>query len=177
IQLLFSVLIISILLVGCGGNDEASSNEEKEDGQVKLTLWHYWSGHLEEVLQNNVNDFNESQDDIIVDLTFVPYDELTQQLLVGATSEDVPDIVIGGINEVQLYAESGILENINEQVESSGFADQLYENIADIHKKDEQFYGLPLHTNAVALFYNTDLVEEPPTKWDDLETIASNLTN
>lgn len=174
---MFSILIIiSLLLIGCGGKDEKTENNDNAGGKVKLNLWHYWSGHLEEVLQTNANEFNELQDDIEVELTFVPYDELTQQLLVGATSGDVPDVIIGGINEIEFYAESGILENINEQVEDSGLASQIYENIANIHKKDNEFYGLPLHTNAVALFYNKDLVSDPPTDWEELTNLADDLT-
>lgn len=174
-SLIFSIFfVISLMLVGCGDKPEQSSG--KNGDKVTLSLWHYWSGHLEEVLQKNVNEFNDSQDNIEVELTFVPYNELSQQLLIGATSEDVPDIVIGGINEVQFYAKSGILENINEQVEGAGLASQIYENIADIHKVDDQFYGLPLHTNSVGLFYNTDLVEEPPVNWDELVDLATDLT-
>ncbi|RHW30042.1 ABC transporter substrate-binding protein [Oceanobacillus profundus] len=174
-SIIFSTfIVISLILVGCGANGNQS--EGSSGDKVTLTLWHYWSGHLEEVLQSNVNDFNETQDGIEVELTFVPYNELTQQLLIGATSQDVPDIIIGGINEVQFYAKSGILENINEQVENSGLATGIYENIAAIHKIDDEFHGLPLHTNAVGLFYNKDLVDEPPVNWDELTNLATDLT-
>jgi len=177
---ILAMLVFSVIFIyGCGNNNDTENSAGDNDNgseQVTLSLWHYWSDHLEEVLINNVNDFNESQENIEIELTYVPYDELTQQLLIGATSSDVPDIIIGGINEVQFYAESGILEDISEQVESSGLEEQIYENIADIHKLEDQFYGLPLHTNAVALFYNTDLVEDPPETWDELQSQAADLT-
>ncbi|MGM8364288.1 ABC transporter substrate-binding protein [Virgibacillus sp. W0181] len=188
--IIFSIfLLFTLMIAACSGDKDngteqvnTESGDETEDtnteggDKVTLSLWHYWSGHLEEVLQSNVNDFNGSQENIEIELTFVPYDELTQQLLIGATSQDVPDIIIGGINEVQFYAKSGILENINEHVESSGLASEIYENIADIHKMDGEFYGIPLHTNSVGLFYNTDTVEEPPTTWNELTEAAEELT-
>ncbi|GGJ99245.1 sugar ABC transporter substrate-binding protein [Lentibacillus kapialis] len=141
-----------------------------------MTLWHYWSDHLETELTNRVEAFNASQSDIEVELTYVPYSELTQQLLISGTSGDTPDLIIGGINEIQFYAESGILENITDKVEESGLEDRMYENIAGIHKLDGEFYGVPLHTNAVGLFYNTDMVNEPPTTWDELKQKAADLT-
>lgn len=176
------LLVLSLIfLAACGGSgsngEDAQSDSESAEGEkVTLELWHYWADNLEAELKRNVEEFNESQSEIEIVPTFVPYSELTQQLLVSATSGDIPDLIIGGINEVQLYAEAGVLEDITAQVTESGKTEEMYENILDIHKVDDKFYGLPLHTNAVALFYNTDLVEEPPTTWAELESMAKELT-
>lgn len=170
-----------VFLAACGGSssdsDASESENESATGEkVTLELWHYWADNLEAVLKEYVEEFNQSQSDIEIELTYVPYSELTNQLLVSATSGDVPDLIIGGINEVQMYAQSGVLEDITAQVNESGIAEQMYENLRDIHQLDGKFYGLPLHTNAVALFYNTDLIEEPPVTWDELKTVAKEST-
>ncbi|MYL40536.1 extracellular solute-binding protein [Virgibacillus massiliensis] len=173
---LFSFLLIGlVLLVGCN-EEKNAGGEAKEGDKTTLTLWHYWSENLESELIDRVEAFNASQEDIQVELTYVPYSELTQQLLISATSGDMPDLVIGGINEVQFYAKSGILEDVTDKVKDSGLAEKMYGNIAAIHQLDDKYYGVPLHTNAVALFYNTDLVAEPPTTWDELESSAEELT-
>mgnify|MGYP001198472883 CR=1 FL=1 len=177
------LLVLSmVFLAACGGSADNSGNTDSESGstaegeKVTLELWHYWGDNLEAELKRNVDEFNESQSEIEIVPTFIPYDELTQQLLVSATSGDIPDLIIGGINEVQLYADAGVLEDITTQVTESGKSEEVYENILDIHKVDDKYYGLPLHTNAVALFYNTDLVEEPPTTWEELSEMAKELT-
>lgn len=176
------LLVMSLIfLAACGGSgsnseDAQSDSDSAGGGKVTLELWHYWADNLEAELKRNVDEFNQSQSEIEIVPTFVPYSELTQQLLVSATSGDTPDLIIGGINEVQLYAEAGVLEDITEQVTESGKTEEMYDNILDIHQLDDKFYGLPLHTNAVALFYNTDLVKQPPTTWDELESMAKELT-
>lgn len=175
------VILSLVFLAACSGNgsngDNAESGSETaEGGKVTLDLWHYWADNLEAVLKEHVDEFNQSQSNIKIELTYVPYSELTNQLLVSATSGDVPDLIIGGINEIQMYAQAGVLEDITAQVNESGIAEKMYENLVDIHQLDGKFYGLPLHTNAVALFYNTDLVEKPPVTWDELKTMAKDLT-
>ncbi|WP_174614665.1 ABC transporter substrate-binding protein [Virgibacillus ihumii] len=168
------LIILSTILIGCNG--QSQSEGKSSNGKVTLDLWHYWTDNLESTLKKYVEEFNKTHSKIDIELTYVPYSELTQQLLIGATGGDLPDLIIGGINEVQFYAKSGILEDISEKVKNSGEAESMYENIIEIHKVDGKFYGLPLHTNAVALFYNTDLIKEPPTNWGELTQMAQELT-
>jgi len=40
---------------------------------------------------------------------------------------------------------------------------------------DGQLYGVPVTVDTYALFYNKDLVEEPPTTWADLKTWAADF--
>src|SRR5699024_5758859 len=46
---------------------------------------------------------------------------------------------------------------------------------------NDEYYGLPVGSNALGLFYNEDMFEEagvePPTKWDELIETAELLTD
>lgn len=164
------------ILAACS-SEETSGNNSKESGTQSIELWHYFEGNLKDVLEDNVTKYNESQDKVEVKLTFVPYGELNNQLLISGTNDATPDLVITGINEVQLFAESGVLEDMTANVEEWENNDQITEDIMDIHKVDDNVYGLPIKTNAIVMFYNKDMVEEPPTTWEELKKTAADATD
>ncbi|MFZ4453653.1 ABC transporter substrate-binding protein [Salibacterium aidingense] len=171
-----------LILTACGdnGNSEGAGNEENKEGsneeKVNIELWHYFVEGNEKVLTEFVNQFNESNKNVEVELTFVPYEELTNQLLVSTTGGESPDLVIGGINEVQYYAESGALTDITSYIEEWDYINKIPEGIRATHQLDDQYYGLPIKTNAMAMFYNTDIVETPPETWEELEKTAAEVT-
>ncbi|MFB5662973.1 ABC transporter substrate-binding protein [Alteribacillus sp. HJP-4] len=178
------VLMMS-LLTACGGEDntesEAGSNadgtDENSGGETAtLELWHYFVEGNERVLTEYVNKFNEENENVDIELTFVPYEELSNQLLVATSGGQSPDMVIGGINEVQYYGESGALIDMTSYTDEWEYLDSIPEGIQDIHQLDGSYYGLPIKTNAIAMFYNTDVVETPPETWDELRDAAAEAT-
>ena len=66
--------IISILLttaVLCSGCQSTKTVEKRE--KTHLILWHYWDiKKNQENLQNLVDDFNNSQNTIEIEITYVP---------------------------------------------------------------------------------------------------------
>ena len=64
------ISICSTVLVGCG---EKRENEDKSEKNAKsvLTFWDFHSGTEAEVIENMINEYNDSQDKVKVEYSSV----------------------------------------------------------------------------------------------------------
>lgn len=99
------------------------------------------------------------------------YDDLRGQVTTAAPAGEGPDIFIGGHDWVGEMAASGIAAPID----LGGRDDEWFPVALEAFNYNGQLYGMPYQSEAVALFYNTDLVPEPPTTLDELTAICDGL--
>jgi maltose-binding protein MalE len=99
------------------------------------------------------------------------YDDLRGQVTTAAPAGEGPDIFIGGHDWVGEMAASGIAAPID----LGGRDDEWFPVALEAFNYNGQLYGMPYQSEAVALFYNTDLVPEPPTTLDELTAICDAL--
>lgn len=111
-----------------------------------------------------------------IELVTVPDDDFRPRLSLAAPSGEGPD-VLGpvahdwiGVFAAQRIAQAWTQDTI------SGFADLSGPSVQGV-TVDGQIYGVPLFSEALALVYNADMVPEPPTTWQDLVTMAGELTS
>ena len=94
--------------------------------------------------------------------------------LYGPTGEG-PDIIIGAHDWLGQLATNGLVEPLD----LSGVSDNVSPTALGAFTYDTgeggQVYGLPYAAEAIALYYNTEMVPEPPTTWDELIQIATDL--
>lgn len=179
LSVLLAATLSAGLLAGCGGGGQESSSTEESGGtteKTELNIWHYWSDTQEEMLQEYADKFNEQSDTVSIKCTYVPYGEYTQKVLTAAASGDGPDVLIYGNNETAVLAESGVLGEMTDLVEEGGFTDRILPEVMKSHEYNGEYYGLPIYGNCLALYYNKDMVSEPPKTWDELLTVAEQVT-
>ncbi|WP_181346854.1 ABC transporter substrate-binding protein [Thalassobacillus sp. CUG 92003] len=177
------VLVVSMLMLvvmAACGNNEGSTETEGSDGKKELLLWHYYTSS-EEALNKMLDDYNSSQDEVEVVAEYVPFDEMNRQLSVGTAGDTLPDIVVSDTVNNASMASMGILTDLSSKIEEWGKSDQLLEGPLNSAKYKDSYYGLPLTTNSLGLFYNKDKldeagIEEPPKTWEELEEAAAALT-
>ncbi|SDJ26992.1 ABC transporter substrate-binding protein [Salimicrobium halophilum] len=179
-KLVLVMVVLMVVVMAACGNSEGISETEGSDGKKQLLLWHYYTGS-EDALNSMLDEYNQSQDEVEVVAEYVPFDEMNRQLSVGTAGDTLPDIVISDTVNNASMASMGILSDITSQVEEWGEADQLLEGPLNSAVYQDKYYGLPLTTNSLGLFYNEELlneagIEEPPSTWDELEKAAATLT-
>ncbi|MDQ0297989.1 multiple sugar transport system substrate-binding protein [Salibacterium salarium] len=175
-------------LTACGGGDgEGSDDVTQEEGTTngepeEVLIWDYFTGVGQEVFYEQVDEFNNSQDDIVVKTEYVPFDQIKQQLSVGSTGDALPDIVnIDHVDNAAL-ASQGVLADITDKVDEWGETEHFLEGPLNSTMYEDSYYGLPYTSNTLGLFYNEDLLEEagfsePPETWDELEEVAAAFSN
>jgi multiple sugar transport system substrate-binding protein len=157
-----------------------AAKDAEASGKKVITFWHYMSEDKEGKYVNEaVDEFNNSQEDIFVDAQYIPRDELMKQYTIGVVSGDLPDVGMVDNPDHNSYASMGVFEDITDLYEQSGDQNFLEGSINSCYY-DDKLYGLPWGNNCLGLFYNVDMLEEAgvevPTTWSELEDACAKLT-
>ena len=168
IPFLLSATLACSVLGGAAYADDASGD---------VTIWYYWEteGH-QKALGHIIEEFNNSQDDITVEAKYVPFADFKKQLSVGASADELPDLVILDNPDHAAYAAMGIFADITDKFDVSNY----YEGPVNSCTLDGRLYGVPFGSNDLLLFYNEDMLKEAgcevPTTWDELLEAARATT-
>ena len=148
-----------------------------EEASGDVTIWYYWEteGH-QKALNHIIEEFNGSQDGITVEAKYVPFADFKKQLSIGASADELPDLVILDNPDHAAYAAMGIFADITDKFDVSNY----YEGPVNSCTLDGKLYGVPFGSNDLVLFYNEDMLKEAgcevPTTWDELLEAAKATT-
>ncbi len=168
VPLLMSVGLACAMLGGAVHAEEASGD---------VTIWYYWEteGH-QKALNHIIEEFNGSQDNITVEAKYVPFADFKKQLSIGASADELPDLVILDNPDHAAYAAMGIFADITDKFDVSTY----YDGPVNSCTLDGKLYGVPFGSNDLVLFYNEDMLKEAgcevPTTWDELLEAAKATT-
>lgn len=200
LSILIALSMLATLLVGCSSKkDEASTSSDTgtkvtpatEQGTTStdstvdnassasgdVTIWYYWEaeGH-QKALNQLVQEFNNSQSNIKVEAKYVPFADYKKQLSIGASADELPDIVIQDNPDTASYAQMGIFADLTGKFDVSNY----YPGPVNSCTLDGKLYGVPFGSNDLLLYYNKDMLDKAgckvPTTWDELLDTAKKLT-
>jgi multiple sugar transport system substrate-binding protein len=168
--------IFIIGLLGCGGSKPQPLQTAAE--KQKINIWHYWEGANQGAKLNTlIEEFNNSQEMIMVKSKYIPFPDFNKQLAIGVTASELPDIVIIDSCDHASYIAIGIFADISGKIDVS----QYYEGPRDSCTLEGKLYGVPFGSNCVALFYNKDMYTaagiEVPQTWEEFRIAARVLTS
>jgi maltose/maltodextrin transport system substrate-binding protein len=104
----------------------------------------------------------------------ISFGELKGKYLIAAPAGEGPDIIIGAHDWVGELAAGGLLAPVHLKAEERA----LFTRVGlDAFSWGGDLYGFPYIMEAVALFYNKDLVPQPPRTFEELITVAKRLTD
>ena len=114
---------------------------------------------------------------IKVDRQAVPYPQLVEKVLLAATSNALPDLIMMDNSDVAQLADGSIIVPLADVgISSDGFTPSL---VAIGNYKGKN-YSVQTAVNTLALWYNVDILKaagvKPPTTWDELRATAKALT-
>lgn len=184
VVLAMSMTILSMAACGNSGGSgikETSKGEEKtEDGKTEITFWHYMSEDKEgKYVQEAVDEFNASQDEIFVNAQYLPREELMKQYSIGVVSGELPDCGMVDNPDHNSYISMGVFEDITELFNEWEDANFM-EGSLNSCKYEDKIYGLPWGNNCLGLFYDQDMLDaaglEVPETWSELEAACEKLT-
>ena len=169
--------LISLLLTAVLACSMLGTAAYAEEASGDVTIWYYWEteGH-QKALNHIIEEFNGSQDSITVEAKYVPFADFKKQLSIGASADDLPDLVILDNPDHAAYAAMGIFADITDKFDVSNY----YEGPVNSCTLDGKLYGVPFGSNDLLLFYNEDMLKEAgcevPTTWDELLEVAKATT-
>lgn len=91
---------------GCGGGQATEKQAVKENGKTVVTFWHVYTKNFgAPVIKQMVDDFNKSQDKIIVKEVYNPdmYPGLMKNLQADVASGKAPSVAMIGYNYLKYF--------------------------------------------------------------------------
>lgn len=189
IAMLLAVMMV-LAMAACAPADKDASGESKDPGTQntdaqggeetqasEVEIWYYWETvKHQEALNYLIEKYNESQSDVKVTAKYVPFADFKKQLSIGATADELPDIVIIDSPDHASYATMGIFADLTGRFDTSTY----YDGPVASCTIDGKLYGIPADVNCLGLYYNEDMLKEAgvevPTTWDELKAAAVALT-
>ena len=198
---MLAVIMLFVLLVGCSGGNtqeqesaetpsagagtekaaEPAKAEEPAAEKVTVQFWHALGGGNGDFLNAMIQRFNESQDEVEVVGTFQGnYDETVTKLQQAISAGTAPEIGMVERAYVQLFADSGVLEDLAPYLESSGMSESDFAAGMMGHSKfNGELLSLPLNRSTPIMHVNKSMLDEKglavPTTWEELKTVANAL--
>ena len=169
------ICLISIwVCIGC-----QKQTAEKPKEKTKLELWHYWDipenqKHLEVL----VEEFNESQDNIEIELSYIPDEDFKKKLALAMAEETMPDIALVDSSDFQFLHHMKPFAQLDEEnPELKKYIDKALEQCM----VDGKIYGQPFGVNCTGMFYNKKLLESAgctvPKNWKEFHETAKKVSN
>ncbi len=166
----------ALLLAVCG--TLAPSHVSASDGEKprEVLLWHSYRTAEEEALRRVLDDFEKEHPDIKVRTLGIPYDAFASRLTAAIPRGRGPDLFIFAHERVGSWASRGVVVPFDDGVHAPDLEGYFPETV-DALTYEGHLYGLPLAFKSIALFYNRDLVDEPPATTDEMVALAGKLSD
>ncbi|MGC9042439.1 MAG: extracellular solute-binding protein [Myxococcota bacterium] len=181
---LLSILLTTLLLFTFWGCKKAAENQPQSSPQdrvrekTKLVLWHSYRGSEKDALDKIIKDFNESQNEIMVESLPIPYDAFADKITAAVPRGHGPDVFIFAHDRLGDWAISKVIEPLDLFVQEDP---SVVEGFANAHIKALSYkgslFGLPMAFKSTALFYNKKLVSKIPQTMDELISMSRKITN
>ncbi len=165
-QKILLVLLVPAILFGC--------KPDTPEIPKTLLLWHsYEIGSVEEtILSALVQKFITNHPGWEIDSENIPYDKIDQKYRSAVESGAGPDLIIRRNDILGDMVRSGLISDITE--ETPGKLSLFTQNAIDGMTYDDKIYGFPFSSQTDVLFYNRDLVNDPPRTTDEILELIQN---
>lgn len=145
---------------------------------TKVSLWHGYRGEEKRAIEEVAKMFNLANSDVQVTLLAVPFDALNDSLRVKIPQGNGPDVFIFAQDYTGSWAESEIILPIESYLDQNTI--KLYKPYtlkAFNYMYDEAIWALPGSFKNISMYYNKDLIKNPPQKMSEIISEARKFTN
>lgn len=177
---------------GGGGGGGASGAEcpigaidEAGGGPVEITMWHSMTRENEAELQALAEEFNSSQEDVVVSLVNqTSYDETNEKFRAGLTSGDLPDLIqMEDIFTQQMIdSQAALPAQACIDAENYDLSDYI-PRVVDYYTVEDTLWPMPFNVSNPVLYYNKAAFEQagldpeqPPTSLEELRSASEQIT-
>jgi ABC-type glycerol-3-phosphate transport system substrate-binding protein len=158
-----------------------SPHNESPDGKIHLKYWAVWSGFELATMQSMVHQFNQSQDQIVVDLLSIS--RIERKLLVATAGGNPPDLASLSNEFLPYFAQKNAVIPLDGYLEAYGIRQEDFIPVFwEATHYDGYLWGLPVMGSAIALHYNIAHFREagldplkPPITLDELKAVEERI--
>jgi multiple sugar transport system substrate-binding protein len=189
------ILVLSLVLAGCGGSKNANSGGKGDSGSGNKELTFMFRGGPDEqtAYKNVVKKFEDDHPGVKVKIIVTAADQYATKLKAAITGNKMPDVFYFESGDLKAYVNSGILLNLTPYLEKNEKVDlnNIWKYGVDLYRYDGNMagqgdiYGMPKDVGPFALGYNKTMFEkegiplpdkDKPMTWDEFVDINKKLT-
>lgn len=172
-SILLSALAAVVILAGCSGNGNkpANTNQPAETGgdtggsaqsePVEITFWNLFGGGEGDFVDQIVNGFNESQQEVTVKTLRLESNEYYAKFGTALASGKGPDVAVAHADRLAPFVKAGQLSALDELAAKADFN---FGEITDANVESVSYegkpYAVPLDTHFHMFYYNKDLLSQ-----------------
>lgn len=151
--------------------------------KMTISFWHILGYHAKPVLKEMVEEYNESQRDVVVKPDFQGFFEDAQvKLLTSAISKNLPELAQIPVEFLQPYIDNGFIRPINDDIPEELRSD-IQQKLWSLVERDGNIYGIPFCVFTDVFYYNESAFlkagldpDQPPDSWDQMIAMGKQLT-
>lgn len=178
----FMMVFCLFAMIGCQKsgsgdvNESANSTEaaKGEDVTLQLLVPGYDSGYLKDQLTECIEKYEKENPNVKIEIISVGWDELNSKVVQLYQANEAPDMMILGSRSLRQFAELGVLEELDSYL-TPEYLENRIENILNTAVVNGKQCGIPMAFSSRALYYRSDLIETPPTTWEELFETAKKI--
>lgn len=168
----FTIILMSMaIFVGCSSEEaeEGDTNDASSEASSSLEILvpGYDSGYLADQLDELTGKYVEENEGTEIKIISVGWEELNAKVVQLYQANQSPDIMLLGSRSLRQFSELGIAEDLGPYMTDDFKAGRI-DNVLETGEVSGTQYGIPMAISSRALFYRSDLIETPPTNWDEL---------
>jgi multiple sugar transport system substrate-binding protein len=196
--LIIIIFTLSLTLIGVGCKEEVAPAEEvteevteeeaapaeEETAEatepVTIQFWHNYDAGVGQidVLDQLIAQFEEANPGITVNQVFLEWTYLKNNVIAGATTGMLPDVLRGDIGFVPQFQALDVLVEMDTVFpDYADAANAVLEAPNSTAKAGDHYYGIAANTNTKILYYNKDLVTTVPTTLDEMWATAEEVSS
>lgn len=171
-------------LVGCGSQPTTGPTSPATGGttastpSATVTTITYW-GRNSISTKNLVDEFNQSHQNIQVELTQLPDDQFITKVGAAVRGGDAPDVLAFDDVNGPLFAATGVLTDITDKVNALDFKDALNPAQIALGTYGGKIYSVPKNSGVSLMLWNKDLFRQAgldpdtaPASWEQIKADA-----
>ncbi|GAA4429230.1 sugar ABC transporter substrate-binding protein [Georgenia halophila] len=138
-------------------NSSAEDDDALASGATTVTF-RLWDEVAAPAYAESFDAFTAQNPDIQVEIETVPWADYWERLPLDISSGEMADIFWTNTSNFGRYADSGDLINISDAIGDDH--DKWVESVTDLYERNGSLWGVPQLWDSIALYYNTQLVED-----------------
>lgn len=180
VYLFLTLALITLFMSACrSGSEQAGSTQEtvrRSTDPVSISFWHTFNDDETKTLQALLQDFKSEYPHISVQLQQVPFSDALNKYKTVAQANNAPDLFRAEIAWTTELASLGYLMSLDAFLPTEKTADFLPAALAYARYQDH-LWGVPQVTDCLALFYNREMVGQPPETLEELVEAGKMLSS
>lgn len=175
--------MMALSAAGCGGEKEDTSakTETKENEKVQIEFWYGLGGTLGETVEEIIQEFNASQDEVeVVGVQQSGYDETKKLIQAAVASGNVPASALLTYQDLRQFGEKGVMQSLDDYIaaDSEFNKEDIIESFMSYCISDSgETIGLPVYGTTQVMYYRKDAFEaagiDPEEAFHDWDSLAA----